>query len=141
MPLTGIGEVASGTDLAQLLIAAMRATGAGVADRLGAAFGCRIAVVLSDSFGRPWRNGVTNVAIGAAGLISLVDRRGQHDRDGRPLEVTQVALADMIASAAGLATGEGSEGIPAVLISGLHLDQGDRPANALIRPLDEDLFQ
>lgn len=112
-----------------------------LAEHLSAAFGRRVAVVISDSFGRPWRNGVTNVAIGAAGLLSLIDRRGQRDRDGRPLEVTQVALADMIATAAGLATGEGSEGIPAVLINGLNLDQGDRPASDLIRPLDEDLFQ
>ncbi|RYD60253.1 MAG: coenzyme F420-0:L-glutamate ligase, partial [Sphingomonadales bacterium] len=65
------------------------------------------AVVISDSFGRPWRYGVVNVAIGAAGLPALIDRRGEPDRDGRRLEVTQVALADMIASAAGLATGEG----------------------------------
>lgn len=128
-------------DRVLLLPADPDASARGLAERLSAAFGCRVSVVLSDSFGRPWRNGVTNVAIGAAGLVSLVDRRGERDRDGRPLEVTQVALADMIACAAGLATGEGSEGIPAVLINGLNLDQGDRPASALIRPLDEDLFQ
>jgi coenzyme F420-0:L-glutamate ligase/coenzyme F420-1:gamma-L-glutamate ligase len=97
-------------------------------------------VVISDSFGRPWRIGVVNVAIGAAGLPSLIDRRGQLDRDGRPLEVTQIAVADLIASAAGLAAGEGDEGIPAVLLSGLALDETDVPAAALVRPVEQDLF-
>ena len=112
-----------------------------IGERLQAEFGCHIAVVISDSFGRPWRNGVVNVAIGAAGLPSLIDRRGQLDRDGRPLEVTQVAMADLIASAAGLAAGEGDEGIPAVLLSGLKLDQTDLPARTLVRPVAQDLFQ
>ena len=111
-----------------------------IRERLQADFGCRIAVVISDSFGRPWRIGVVNVAIGAAGLPSLLDRRGQLDRDGRPLEVTQVAMADMIASAAGLAAGEGDEGIPAVLLSGLVLDETDLPAEVLVRPVAQDLF-
>lgn len=100
-----------------------------------------IAVVISDSFGRPWRNGVVNVAIGSAGMPSLLDRRGQLDRDGRPLEVTQVAIGDMLASAAGLVSGEGDEGIPAVLVSGLRVSAPERGADALVRPLAEDLFQ
>jgi coenzyme F420-0:L-glutamate ligase / coenzyme F420-1:gamma-L-glutamate ligase len=99
------------------------------------------AVVISDSFGRPWRYGVVNVAIGAAGLPSLVDRRGQLDRNGRPMEVTQIALADQIASAAGLMMGEGSEGIPAVIVRGITWDAPDARAAALVRPLSEDLFQ
>lgn len=99
------------------------------------------AIVISDSFGRPWRYGVVNVAIGAAGLPSLVDRRGSLDRNGRAMEVTQIALADQIASAAGLAMGEGSEGIPAVIVRGLVLDAPIIPATALVRPLSEDLFQ
>jgi coenzyme F420-0:L-glutamate ligase/coenzyme F420-1:gamma-L-glutamate ligase len=99
------------------------------------------AVLISDSFGRPWRLGVVNVAIGASGLPALVDRRGEADRDGRRLEVTQVALGDMIATAGGLATGEAAEGLPAVLVCGLHWDAQDRPALALVRPLEEDLFR
>lgn len=99
------------------------------------------AVVISDSFGRPWRHGVVGVAIGAAGLPALVDRRGEADRDGRRLEVTQIALADQIATAAALAAGEGAEGIPAVLLRGLALPPGDAPASALVRPLEEDLFR
>lgn len=99
------------------------------------------AIVISDSFGRPWRYGVTCVAIGAAGLPSLIDHRGSRDRDGRVLEVTQVALADLAASAAALVTGEGAEGVPAALIRGLSWDAPDRPAASLVRPLSEDLFQ
>lgn len=99
------------------------------------------AIVISDSFGRPWRYGVTNVAIGAAGFPSLVDRRGDTDRDGRILEVTQIALADMVASAAGLAMGEAAEGVPAALVRGLPLQGAPLPAAALVRPLSEDLFQ
>jgi coenzyme F420-0:L-glutamate ligase/coenzyme F420-1:gamma-L-glutamate ligase len=99
------------------------------------------AVLISDSFGRPWRLGVTNVAIGASGLPALVDRRGETDRNGRRLEVTQVALGDMIASAGGLLTGEGAEGVPAVLVRGLRWSAEDRPASSLVRPLQEDLFR
>jgi coenzyme F420-0:L-glutamate ligase / coenzyme F420-1:gamma-L-glutamate ligase len=108
---------------------------------LGGGIGTAPAVVISDSFGRPWRYGVVNVAIGASGLPSLIDRRGQLDRDGRRLEVTQVALADAAATAAGLATGEGDEGIPCVILRGLVWDAPDTPASALVRPLEEDLFQ
>jgi coenzyme F420-0:L-glutamate ligase/coenzyme F420-1:gamma-L-glutamate ligase len=108
---------------------------------LGLRFGSLPAVVISDSFGRPWRYGVVNVALGASGLPSLIDKRGEPDRDGRPLEVTQIALADLIASAAGLATGEGGEGVPAALIRGAMWPAGTLPASALLRPLSEDLFQ
>jgi coenzyme F420-0:L-glutamate ligase/coenzyme F420-1:gamma-L-glutamate ligase len=99
------------------------------------------AVVISDSFGRPWRHGVTCVAIGASGLPALIDRRGDVDRDGRTLEVTQIGLGDMVATAAGLVTGEGAEGVPAALVRGLSWDSEPRPASALVRPTDEDLFR
>jgi coenzyme F420-0:L-glutamate ligase/coenzyme F420-1:gamma-L-glutamate ligase len=111
------------------------ASAAALASALG------MAVVISDSFGRPWRMGVVAVAIGAAGLPALCDRRGETDRDGRVLEVTQVALADMIATAANLATGEGAEGIPAALLRGLSFSGQPRPAADLVRPLAEDLFR
>ena len=109
--------------------------------RLRARFDRAPAVVISDSFGRPWRHGVVCVAIGASGLSSLEDRRGEHDRDGRVLEVTQVALGDMLATAAGLVTGEGAEGIPAALVRGASWRQESRPASALVRPIEEDLFR
>jgi coenzyme F420-0:L-glutamate ligase/coenzyme F420-1:gamma-L-glutamate ligase len=108
---------------------------------LASAAGCGPVVIISDSFGRPWRLGVVNVAIGAAGMAAIVDHRGEADRDGRPLQVTQVAHADLIASAAGLACGEGAEGVPAALIRGLSLRPGESPAAALVRPLAQDLFR
>lgn len=101
----------------------------------------RPAVVISDSFGRPWRHGVVCVAIGVAGLPALLDRRGDVDRDGRTLEVTQIAVGDMVATAAGMATGEGAEGIPAVLVRGYAVPGEERPATDLVRPLTEDLFR
>lgn len=112
----------------------------GSAARIAAGLG-GVAVVISDSFGRPWRHGVVSVAIGASGLPSLVDRRGDLDRDGRRLEVTQIALADMIATAASLVAGEGAESIPAALVRGYKLGGAPSPAAALVRPLNEDLFQ
>lgn len=111
------------------------------AQALRSGLGDVVAVVISDSFGRPWRNGVVGVALGVAGLPSLVDRRGDRDRDGRVLEVTQIALGDQLATAATLAMGEGAENVPAVLIRGLAFPEGDRGAAALVRPLDQDLFQ
>ncbi len=112
-----------------------------IAEGLGAICGAEPAVVISDSFGRPWRYGVVNVAVGAHGVESLIDRRGEEDRDGRVLQVTQVALADLLASASGLACGEGAEGVPAALIRGYKPTGAAKPAAALIRPENEDLFR
>lgn len=126
---------AGATDRALLLPLDPDATAAALREDLG------VAVVISDSFGRPWRMGVVAVAIGAAGIPALIDRRGEIDRDGRTLEVTQVALADMIATAANLATGEGAEGIPAALVRGYRFPEGNRPAKDLVRPAAEDLFR
>jgi coenzyme F420-0:L-glutamate ligase/coenzyme F420-1:gamma-L-glutamate ligase len=109
--------------------------------KLAAHFGLEMGLVISDSFGRPWRKGVTNVALGAAGVPSLLDRRGELDRNGRRLEITEVALADLLASAAGLVMGEGAESRPAALLRGLSWNAAPRPASALIRPLQEDLFR
>ena len=118
----------------------------GCARRIRAALAAELgpdapAVILSDSFGRPWRVGVTNVAIGASGLPALLDQRGETDRDGRVLVVTQVAIGDQIAAAAGLVMGEAAEGAPAAILRGLRLAEADIPAGALIRPLAEDLFR
>jgi len=98
-------------------------------------------VVISDSFGRPWRLGTTNIALGAAGVPSLWDRRGELDRDARPLESTEVAWADAVAAAAGLAMGEAAEGKPCVLVRGLKWDAPEAPAQALLRPIEEDMFR
>lgn len=104
-------------------------------------FGTSLAVIISDSFGRPWRNGVVNVALGVAGLPALIDRRGEQDRYGRVLEMTEVAFADAIASGAALAMGEGAEGTPAVLARGLRWSAPENNGQRLIRSAREDLFR
>jgi len=109
----------------------------GLAKRLGAA----PAVIVSDSFGRPWRRGVVNVALGASGLPSLVDCRGRVDRYGRVLRTTEVALADALAAAAGLVMGEEDQGTPVVVVAGMTWSAPETGAATLIRPLSEDLFQ
>jgi coenzyme F420-0:L-glutamate ligase / coenzyme F420-1:gamma-L-glutamate ligase len=108
---------------------------------LATALGVERGVVISDSFGRPWRKGVTNIALGAAGLPALIDRRAEADRHGRKLEVTEVAFADLVAAAAGLVMGEGAEGVPAALLKGLTWSAESSNASALLRPLEEDLFR
>jgi coenzyme F420-0:L-glutamate ligase/coenzyme F420-1:gamma-L-glutamate ligase len=103
--------------------------------------GVRPGVIISDSFGRPWRNGVVNVALGAAGVPALIDCRGDRDRQGRRLEVTQVAFADAVCAGAALAMGEAAEGAPVIIVDGLHPCAPECDGRSLIRPLEEDLFQ
>jgi coenzyme F420-0:L-glutamate ligase/coenzyme F420-1:gamma-L-glutamate ligase len=134
------GGKASG-DRVLLLPADADATAAGLRSALAAKLAEVPAVVISDSFGRPWRIGTINVAIGAAGMPAVIDQRGESDRDGRLLQVSQVALADMVASAAGLVAGEAAEGIPAVLVRGLDWTAPEAPAAAILRPEAEDLFR
>ena len=119
----------------------------GSARRLGAGLralaGARVAVVLSDTMGRPWRIGQTDTAIGAAGLTPVLDYRGQPDTFGTPLEVTLAAVADEIAAAAELVKGKAA-GIPVAVVRGLVglVTEEDGPgAQALIRPAAEDMFR
>jgi coenzyme F420-0:L-glutamate ligase/coenzyme F420-1:gamma-L-glutamate ligase len=102
--------------------------------------GKRIAVVISDTFGRPWRLGLTNVAIGAAGVPVLRDLRGTRDRHGKSLTATILAVADELAGAAGLVMGK-SEGLPVVVIRGYRFTPVSEPASRIIRPPEEDLFR
>jgi coenzyme F420-0:L-glutamate ligase/coenzyme F420-1:gamma-L-glutamate ligase len=117
------------------------ASAAALREALAARCGICPGVIVSDSFGRPWRRGVVNIALGAAGLTTLHDRRGERDRAGRPLQVTEVALADALAAAAGLVMGEAAEGIPAVHARGFKSPAAAMNAQALLRPLAEDLFR
>jgi coenzyme F420-0:L-glutamate ligase / coenzyme F420-1:gamma-L-glutamate ligase len=106
-----------------------------------AAAGVEVAVVISDTFGRPWRNGLVDVAIGVAGLAAVVDLRGSTDDRGRALQVTEVAVADEVASAAELVMGK-ARGVPAAVVRGLDPDWLRNGSVAeLIRPHDEDLFR
>ncbi len=100
-----------------------------------------VGVVISDSHGRAWRQGTVGVAIGAAGLPALLDRRGEADLFGRTLRITEVGWADEIAAAASLLMGQGAEGCPVVLVRGLPRARRDGHAQELVRPKDKDLFR
>jgi coenzyme F420-0:L-glutamate ligase / coenzyme F420-1:gamma-L-glutamate ligase len=99
-----------------------------------------VAVVVTDTLGRPWRLGQTDVAVGLAGMAALDDWRGRADGDGRLLEVTEVAVADEVAAAADLVKGKASR-VPAALLRGVPHPKGDGTARDLVRPPAEDLFR
>jgi coenzyme F420-0:L-glutamate ligase len=112
-----------------------------VRDALSARQGVNVGVIISDTFGRAWRNGLTDVAIGVAGLAAVVDLRGEQDALGRELLVTEVAVADEIAGAAELVMGK-STGVPAAIVRGL--DETwfrDSSVRELIRHPNDDLFR
>jgi coenzyme F420-0:L-glutamate ligase / coenzyme F420-1:gamma-L-glutamate ligase len=109
--------------------------------RLSQRFGAPVAVVISDSFGRAWRRGTCGVAIGAAGLPSLMDLRGSPDLFGRELQVSITGHADEIAAAASLVMGQGAEGQPVVIVRGLAWRGPDNAASELVRPAAEDMFR
>ena len=107
--------------------------------RLREMSGVEVGVIVSDTFGRPWRLGILNVALGVAGLPALLDLRGTLDDGGKPLQATVLAIADEIAGAAGLVMGKTAR-TPAVIVRGLHL-LGSGSGRELIRPAAEDLFR
>jgi coenzyme F420-0:L-glutamate ligase/coenzyme F420-1:gamma-L-glutamate ligase len=109
--------------------------------RLAARTGVEAGVLIIDSLGRAWRNGIIGVALGAAGLPALLDLRGKPDLFGRRLRSTQVGVADEIAAAASLLMGQADEGTPVVLIRGLQLPAADGSAGDLIRDRALDLFR
>ena len=108
--------------------------------RLEQIFGFDMPVIISDTFGRPWRRGLTDVAIGVSGLLAIKDLKGTKDWAGRDLEVTEVAVADEIAAAADLVMGKAT-GVPAALVRGYEGPRGDGRGSDLIRPVEEDLFR
>jgi coenzyme F420-0:L-glutamate ligase/coenzyme F420-1:gamma-L-glutamate ligase len=102
---------------------------------------CKVAVIISDTHGRPLRQGEINVAIGVAGLEPIRDRRGEKDLFGYVLRVKQTAVADELSSAAELVIGEADEGIPAAIIRGYGYPKSENAkATMLIRPKEKDLF-
>lgn len=104
------------------------------------AFGITLAVIISDTFGRPWRRGLTDVALGVAGMSPILDLRGTNDWAGHLLDVTEVSVADELASAADLVMGKAS-GIPAALVRGFVVPDGEGSGADLVRPPAEDLFR
>jgi coenzyme F420-0:L-glutamate ligase/coenzyme F420-1:gamma-L-glutamate ligase len=115
------------------------ASAAHIRDRVRELTGRTVGVLVTDSFGRPWRQGTTDVAIGAAGLPVVLDLRGQHDRVGYELHGTMIAVADEIAGAAELVMGK-VDGIPGAVVRGLHL-RGDGKARDIAMPAERDLFR
>ncbi len=134
-----LSNVAAGT--AALLPVEPDRSARHIVDALRARRGVDVAVIVSDTFGRAWRMGLTDVAIGVAGIRAVLDLRGEHDAHGRELQVTEVAIADEIASAAELVMGKAA-GIPAAIVRGLDPAWfGDGRARDLVRTPADDLFR
>lgn len=117
------------------------ATCAALKARFDREFGADVGVVINDSFGRPFRNGVVGVALGAAGVPSLQNMIGVPDLFERRMRVTEVAIADELAAAASLAMGQADEGLPVVHVRGFQSRAAPNPASALIRPKERDMFR
>ena len=112
-----------------------------IRDIVRAKLGVTVGVVVSDTFGRPWRKGLTDVAIGVAGIAAVLDLRGTEDALGRVMQVTEVCVADEVASAAELVMGK-SSGIPVAVVRGLdHRWFRDSSMGEIVRPPGEDLFR
>jgi coenzyme F420-0:L-glutamate ligase / coenzyme F420-1:gamma-L-glutamate ligase len=109
-------------------------------EQLARAFGVHVAVIISDTFGRPWREGLVNVALGVAGMAPLVDYRGRRDTHGKTLQATVIALADELAAAGGLVMGKLNR-VPAAVLQGLATSLGSGSGRELIRPAERDLFR
>lgn len=103
-------------------------------------FGVKLAVIISDTFGRPWREGLTNVALGVAGIAPLIDYRGTTDAYGQLLRVTMIAVADELASAAELVMGK-NDRVPVAIVRGLSYQAREASAKELLRAAENDLFR
>ena len=132
---------ADGVHRALLLPRDPDASAEALREKLQQHYGVALGVVISDSFGRAWRRGTCGIAIGAAGLPSLIDLRGQPDLFGRTLEVSIIGFADEIAAAASLLQGQAAEAQPVVLVRGLVWTAPAAPAAAMVRSPEEDLFR
>jgi coenzyme F420-0:L-glutamate ligase/coenzyme F420-1:gamma-L-glutamate ligase len=130
---------AKGRDTLVLLPLDPDASARALRDRLRVLTGIELGVVVSDSFGRAWRRGTTDVALGVAGLVPLLDLRGTRDSTGYELHATEIAVADEIAGAAELVMGK-TEGVPAAIVRGVDV-AGDGRGTDLLMPRDRDLFR
>ena len=130
---------APGDDWVVLLPADPDASAGRVRAALAARFRTAPAVIVSDSFGRAWRQGTTDVAIGVAGMQPLLDLRGGRDARGRVLEATLIAVADELAGAAELVMGKAGQ-VPGALVRGYSVPAGDGSARELVMPPGRDLF-
>jgi coenzyme F420-0:L-glutamate ligase/coenzyme F420-1:gamma-L-glutamate ligase len=128
-----------GVDLLVLLPLDPDASARRLRARLGELSGADVGVIVSDSFGRAWRQGTTDVALGAAGIAPIRDLRGTSDARGRELTTTQIAVADELAGAAELVMGK-ARGVPAAIVRGVDV-RGDGSASELLMPRERDLFR
>jgi coenzyme F420-0:L-glutamate ligase/coenzyme F420-1:gamma-L-glutamate ligase len=108
--------------------------------KLERATGASIGLIITDTFGRAWRRGVVDFAIGISGVPAIVDYRGKSDMQGRTMEVTEIGVADEIAAAADLVMGK-ADGIPVAIVRGLVFDEDGGRGLDLVRPAEEDLFR
>lgn len=134
-------NVAESDENLRALLLPLDPDGSAEAIRLALAKNANVGVIISDSFGRPWRRGTAGVAIGSAGIPSVIDLRGQPDLFGRTLEVSIIGFADEIAAAASLLQGQAAEAQPVVVVRGLTWQAPIVPVADVIRPPEEDLFQ
>ena len=130
---------AGGGEVAALLPEDPDASARRIRDGIRARTGASPAVIISDSFGRPWRNGIVNVAIGSAGMEALLDLRGEPDVAGRQMQATIIAVADELASAADLAGGKVAQ-LPVVIVRGYEWRASQAGASVLVMEADRDLF-
>jgi len=130
---------AKGPDTVVLLPLDPDATAARLRGRIGELSGVAVGVIVSDSFGRAWRLGTTDVALGVAGITAVLDLDGQRDVAGYELHATQIAVADEIAGAAQLVMGK-LDGVPAAIVRGLRVS-GDGRGSDLVMPRERDLFR
>jgi coenzyme F420-0:L-glutamate ligase/coenzyme F420-1:gamma-L-glutamate ligase len=131
----------SGAETVLLLPVDPDASARAIRAAIQAQTGRSVGVVITDSHGRPFRLGTVGIALGVAGIPALWDRRGEPDRTGFRLQHTDVGLADEIAAAAGLLMGQAAEGLPVVVVRGLHLPETDGRATDLVRPPAMDLYR
>ena len=111
-----------------------------IRDGIRALSGADVAVIISDTFGRPWRTGYTEVAIGVAGMLPIIDYVGRVDAQGRELKATWICVADELASAAELVTGKVNQ-VPATLIRGYTVPRGEGSALEMVRQAERDMFR
>ncbi len=129
-----------GEDIVCLLPEDPDASAAHIHGHLRRNFDLHIPVVVSDSFGRPWRVGITNVAVGVAGMSPLADYRGKSDPHGYPLEASVLATADEVAAASELVMNK-TDGVPAAIVRGYPYESGPGSAKDLVMPPERDLFR
>lgn len=130
---------AQGPDTLVLLPLDPDASAARLRERIRELVGTDVGVIVSDSFGRAWRRGTTDVALGVAGIAALLDLKGQRDSVGYELHATEIAIADEIAGAAQLVMGK-TDGIPAAIVRGVRAE-GDGRGSDLVMPRERDLFR